>query len=140
MAIAVVDPAGTLVYFEKADNTQLGSARVAIDKARSAALFKRPTKVFQDNVEKGGVGVRVLRLAGAVPLEGGVPLRRWEAAHLPADPRRQHGVAGPETPRMLVATRSLHGCAQTLRSCVVAGHFGTGKGQPRWATCSNPVP
>src|SRR5262244_1699371 len=42
MAVAVVDPNGTLIYFEKADNTQIGSANVAIDKARSAALFKRP--------------------------------------------------------------------------------------------------
>jgi uncharacterized protein GlcG (DUF336 family) len=74
MAIAVVDPAGTLVYFEKADTTQLGSAEVAIDKARSAALYKRPTKAFQDALEKGGLGVRVLGLRGAVPLEGGVPL------------------------------------------------------------------
>jgi len=74
MAIAVVDPAGTLVYYEKADNTQVGSARVAIDKARSAALYKRPTKAFQDALEKGGVGVRVLRLEGAVPVDGGVPL------------------------------------------------------------------
>src|SRR6266849_642464 len=40
MAVAVVDPAGTLVYYEKADNTQLGSATVAIEKARSAALYK----------------------------------------------------------------------------------------------------
>jgi glc operon protein GlcG len=74
MAIAVVDPAGTLVYSEKADTTQNGSANVAIGKARSAALFKRPTKAFQDAVEKGGLGVRVLGLEGAVPLEGGVPL------------------------------------------------------------------
>src|SRR5438477_230565 len=74
MAIAVVDPAGTLVYYEKADNTQLGSARVAVDKARSAALYKRPTKAFQDALAGGGVGLRVLRLEGAVPVEGGVPL------------------------------------------------------------------
>jgi glc operon protein GlcG len=74
MAIAVVDPAGTLVYYEKADNTQLGSARVAVDKARSAALYKRPTKAFQDALEKGGLGVRVLRLEGAVPVDGGTPL------------------------------------------------------------------
>ena len=74
MAVAVVDPAGTLVYYEKADNTQLGSARVAIDKARSAALYKRPTKAFQDALAAGGVGVRILRLEGAVPVEGGVPL------------------------------------------------------------------
>ena len=48
MAIAVVDPAGTLVYYEKADTTQLGSADVAIDKARSAALYSgrpRPSRI-----------------------------------------------------------------------------------------------
>ncbi len=56
------------------DNTQLGSANVAIDKARSAALFKRPTKAFQDVVGAGGEGMRILRLQGAVPLEGGIPL------------------------------------------------------------------
>jgi glc operon protein GlcG len=74
MAIAVVDPAGTLVYYEKADNTQLGSARVAINKARSAALYKRPTKAFQDALAGGGAGLRVLALEGAVPVDGGVPL------------------------------------------------------------------
>ena len=74
MAIAVVDPAGTLVYYEKADNTQNGSANVALGKARSAALYKRPTKAFQDGLEKGGVNLRLLALEGAVPLEGGVPL------------------------------------------------------------------
>ncbi len=74
MAIAVVDPAGTLVYFEKADTTQLGSAQVAIGKARSAALYKRPTKAFQDGLEKGGANLRILALEGAVPVDGGVPL------------------------------------------------------------------
>jgi glc operon protein GlcG len=43
MAIAVVDPSGTLVYYEKMDNTQTGSADVAIAKARTASLFKRPS-------------------------------------------------------------------------------------------------
>jgi glc operon protein GlcG len=74
MAIAVVDPAGTLVYYEKADNTQLGSANVALGKARSAALYKRPTKVFQDALAAGGNGLRILALEGAVPVEGGLPL------------------------------------------------------------------
>ena len=74
MAIAVVDPAGTLIYYEKADNTQLGSANVAIDKARSAALYKRPTKAFQDALAAGGAGLRILKLQGAIPVEGGVPL------------------------------------------------------------------
>ncbi len=74
MTVAVVDPGGNLVYYEKMDNTQLGSAKVAADKARSAALFKRPTKAFQDALAGGGAGLRVLGLEGAVPVEGGVPL------------------------------------------------------------------
>jgi uncharacterized protein GlcG (DUF336 family) len=74
MAAAVVDPAGILVYFEKIDDTQHASSRIAIDKARSAAMFKRPTKTFQDSVERGGIGLRVMMLRGAMPVEGGVPL------------------------------------------------------------------
>jgi glc operon protein GlcG len=74
MVVAVVDPNGTLVYYEKMDNTQLGSAEVAIDKARSAALYKRPTKAFQDAVAGGGAGLRVLGLKGAEPVEGGLPI------------------------------------------------------------------
>ena len=74
MAVAVVDAAGDLVYFEKMDATQLGSVTVSIDKARSAARFKRPTKAFQDVLAAGGDGLRVLGLNGAVPVEGGVPI------------------------------------------------------------------
>jgi uncharacterized protein GlcG (DUF336 family) len=74
MAIAIVDPSGMLVYFEKMDNTQNGSVNVAIDKARSAALFRRPTKAFQDLVAAGGEGLRMLALQGAVPVEGGLPI------------------------------------------------------------------
>jgi len=74
MAVAIVDPAGNLVYYEKMDNTQLGSANVAVDKARSAALFKRPTKAFQDALAAGGDGLRILRIQGATPVEGGIPL------------------------------------------------------------------
>jgi glc operon protein GlcG len=74
MAVAIVDPSGNLVYYEKMDATQIGSANVAIDKARSAALFKRPTKTYQDALAAGGDGMRILRLQGAIPIEGGVPL------------------------------------------------------------------
>ncbi len=74
MAVAIVDGSGNLVYYEKMDNTQLGSANVAIDKARSAALFKRPTKALQDALAAGGDGWRILRVQGAVPVEGGIPL------------------------------------------------------------------
>lgn len=74
MAVAIVDTSGNLVYYEKMDNTQLGSANFAIDKARSAALFKRPTKAFQDALAGGGDGLRILGVGGAVPVEGGLPL------------------------------------------------------------------
>jgi glc operon protein GlcG len=74
MAVAIVDTSGNLVYYEKMDNTQLASANVAIDKARSAALYKRPTKVFQDALAGGGEGLRVLKLRDAMPIEGGIPL------------------------------------------------------------------
>lgn len=75
MAVAVTDTAGELVYFEKMDDTQNGSVRVSIGKSRSAALFKRPTKTFQDTVASGGDGLRVFALEGAIPIEGGVPLK-----------------------------------------------------------------
>jgi uncharacterized protein GlcG (DUF336 family) len=74
MAVAIVDPNGTLVYYEKMDNTQIASARVAIDKARSAAIYKRPTKEFQDGLAAAGPGLRILRLRGSEPVEGGIPL------------------------------------------------------------------
>jgi glc operon protein GlcG len=74
MVVAVVDTAGNLVYFEKMDNAQNSSVTIAVDKARSSALFRRPTKAFQDAVAQGGVGLRFLGLPGAVPVEGGIPL------------------------------------------------------------------
>jgi glc operon protein GlcG len=74
MAVAIVDPDGNLVYYEKMDNTQVGSSDVCISKARSAARFKRPTKAFQDALAAGGAGLRILRIEGAVPVEGGIPL------------------------------------------------------------------
>ena len=74
MAVAIVDTAGDLVYFEKMDDTQVGSVEVAIAKARSAARFKRPTKALQDALAAGGDGLRILGLSGAVPVEGGVPI------------------------------------------------------------------
>jgi uncharacterized protein GlcG (DUF336 family) len=74
MAVAIVDTSGNLVYYEKMDHTQIASATVAIDKARSAAIYKRPTKAFQDALAAGGTGLRILRLRDAIPVEGGIPL------------------------------------------------------------------
>jgi uncharacterized protein GlcG (DUF336 family) len=74
VAVAVVDTGGNLVFYEKMDNTQIGSANVAIEKARTAALFKRPTRAFQDTLAAGGDGLRILTLKGVVAIEGGIPL------------------------------------------------------------------
>ena len=74
MASALVDTGGYLVFFERMPNTQLESVDLAIEKARTSALFRRPTKLFQEAVAAGGDGLRVLRLTGTIPNEGGVPV------------------------------------------------------------------
>jgi uncharacterized protein GlcG (DUF336 family) len=74
MAIAVTDTAGNLVYFERMDNTQTGSINIAIGKARSAAQFRRPTKVFQDLIAKGSEFTYLLGLEGASVVQGGIPI------------------------------------------------------------------
>jgi glc operon protein GlcG len=74
MAVAIVDTAGQLVAFERMENTQTASIGVSQDKAVSAAMYRRPTKVFQDLVAGGGVGLRVLTLRNANAVEGGIPL------------------------------------------------------------------
>ena len=74
MAIAILDSTGHMVMLHKLDNTQYGSIQVAEDKARSALDFRRPTKVFEDLIAQGGIGMRTLALRGATPLEGGIPI------------------------------------------------------------------
>jgi uncharacterized protein GlcG (DUF336 family) len=72
IAIAVVDPHGTLVYYEKMEDTQYASADIAIAKARAAATFRRPTRVFADAINKGSPATATL--GGVVGSPGGVPL------------------------------------------------------------------
>ncbi len=74
VVVAIVDPGGYLVYLEKLDQTQVGSVAIAEDKARSSAIFKRPTKMFHERLARGGDGLIVLRLNGAIPVEGGIPI------------------------------------------------------------------
>jgi glc operon protein GlcG len=72
VVIAILDEGGNLMYLERADDTQIGSIQVAQEKARSAVAFKRPTKVFEDAVAGGRAAI--LKLPGAMPVEGGIPL------------------------------------------------------------------
>jgi glc operon protein GlcG len=72
VVIAVVDEGGALLLLERLDDTQVASVNVGIDKARTAAIYRRPSKVFEDQVKNGRVSA--LALHGAVALQGGVPI------------------------------------------------------------------
>jgi glc operon protein GlcG len=72
VAIAIVDTHGFLKYYEMMDDTQTASANVAIEKARTAAMFRRPTKMFEDAIAGGRNAI--LGMNGAIPIEGGLPI------------------------------------------------------------------
>ena len=72
MAFAIVEPSGALVAFERMDGVQYGSLEVAQAKARSAALYRRPSKAFSDTVSQGRVGI--VTMPGAIAVEGGIPI------------------------------------------------------------------
>ena len=72
VVIVVVDDGGNLLLLERLDDTQVASVDVGIGKARTAAIFRRPSKVFEDQVRNGRVAA--LALPGATPLQGGVPI------------------------------------------------------------------
>jgi glc operon protein GlcG len=72
VVIAVVDDGGNLLLLQRLDDTQVASVDVGIGKARTAAIFRRPSKVFEDQVRDGRVAA--LALPGATPLQGGVPI------------------------------------------------------------------
>lgn len=72
VVIAVVDDGGHLLVLERLDDTQVASVEVGIGKARTAAIFRRPSKVFEDQIRDGRVAA--LALPGATPLQGGIPI------------------------------------------------------------------
>ena len=72
VAIAIVDAGGSLLMFQKLDETQSGSIDVAIGKARTAVTFKRPTKALEEIIS-GGRSV-FLAVEGITPLQGGLPI------------------------------------------------------------------
>jgi glc operon protein GlcG len=72
IAVAVVDPHGFLIYFERMEDTQYASNDIAVGKARAAATFRRPTRVFMDVINKGGPATATL--GGVYASPGGVPI------------------------------------------------------------------
>jgi uncharacterized protein GlcG (DUF336 family) len=73
VVITVVDDGGYPIVLRRLDNTQVASVQVGIDKARTAAIYRRPSKDFEDQVKNGRVSA--LALAGGVPLQGGLPIK-----------------------------------------------------------------
>lgn len=72
VVIVVVDDGGHMLVLHRLDDTQVASVEVGIGKARTAAIFRRPSKVFEDQVRDGRIAA--LALPGATPLQGGVPI------------------------------------------------------------------
>ena len=74
VCMVVLDSGGNIVMVQRMDGAQFGSIEVAREKAYSAVAFRRPTKAFEDALGQGGVNLRILKLPGASPLEGGLPI------------------------------------------------------------------
>lgn len=74
LCFAVVAPSGDLVYFEKMDNCQYASIKISQHKARVAATYRRPTKVFQDAMQKSPANLNLLTLDDVIASDGGVPI------------------------------------------------------------------
>jgi len=72
VAITVVDASGGLILFHKLDETQPGSIQVSQGKARTSALFKRPTKAMEEMIAGGKTAF--LAVEGIVPIQGGLPV------------------------------------------------------------------
>lgn len=72
VVIAIVDDGGNLILLTRLDDTQVASVDVGIGKARTAAIFRRPSKVFEDQIREGRIAA--LALPGATPLQGGIPI------------------------------------------------------------------
>ncbi|MBU6445003.1 MAG: heme-binding protein [Alphaproteobacteria bacterium] len=74
VGIAILDSGGNLVLFARMENAPLASIEISQAKARTALYFRRPTKVFQDAVAAGGLGVRMLTAPNMTAMEGGIPI------------------------------------------------------------------
>lgn len=72
VAVAIVDTHGGLVYYERMEDTQTASYDIAIMKAKAAATYRRPTRVFADVIAKSGPAI--MTLPGAIASPGGVPI------------------------------------------------------------------
>lgn len=90
VAIAIVDDGGHTIYLERLDGAQKASSVIAVEKARTAVMFQRPSKAFEDTVAGGRLVV--MTLPGVTTVEGGLPIV-VEGAYIGAI-----GVSGAKSP------------------------------------------
>ncbi len=135
-AIAVVDDGGNLVALERLDGTFAAGANISIGKARTAAIFKRPTKAFEDIIKNGRTAM--VALSDFTPLQGGVPLMVGEevvgaigvsgAASAQQDEEiAQAGAAAAKTMKPGIAGTPLSRKVTFIDSQMVAAGFEKGK-------------
>jgi glc operon protein GlcG len=74
VVISIIDSGGNIVMLHRHNDVQLSSIEISQGKAKTALMFKRPSKVLDDAISSGGAGLRFLALKDIVPLEGGLPL------------------------------------------------------------------
>jgi glc operon protein GlcG len=74
VVISIIDSGGNIVMLHRHNDVQLSSIEISQGKARTALMFKRPSKVLDDAISGGGAGLRFLALKDIVPLEGGLPI------------------------------------------------------------------
>jgi len=74
VVISIIDSGGNIVMLHRRDDVQLSSIEIAQGKAKTALMFKRPSKALDDAISSGGTGLRFLALKDIVPLEGGIPI------------------------------------------------------------------
>ena len=105
VVISIIDSGGNIVMLHRHNDVQLSSIEISQGKAKTALMFKRPSKVLDDAISSGGAGLRFLALKDIVPLEGGLPivagrqdrrrhrrLRRAVVAGCPDRPRRRRRI------------------------------------------------
>jgi glc operon protein GlcG len=129
---AVVDAAGALIYLWRPDRAQVASVDVAMDKARTAAIFRRPSKDFEDQAAQGRPSA--LHLRGAVPLQGGIPILHdghvisaiGVSGASSADEDQELAVLGAAALRTAVEGEARTGTATLVPAADVLARFATG--------------
>jgi glc operon protein GlcG len=132
--IAVVDDGGHLMYLERLDDTFPAGANISIGKARTAALFKRPTRAFEEIIKNGRTSM--VALADFTPLQGGVPLELGGkilggigvSGAASAQQDEEIAIAGANAAKLLdtASTSAAGGSISYLRSEAVAAAFAKG--------------